>query len=391
LNGDHPTGEILDRLRLRTLAGQDLLDADDHVSRCDSCRSATGDSAQTSENARKALEALDEDHLSFEEMSSYADGLGDADERAAMAMHVEACAMCRSEVNDLAETFSLSPPRGEGRGEGPPFAVSATSHWRRYAMAAILAAVVVGGSAILWNLTSGRPQGRQPVGTARNVPPPSPATRPATPDPLAGLNPSLRRVARNLDAGTLASAALIASLQGKQGRQRSTEVASDSIARVLEPVGKVIESDRPTFRWSRPDVAAVAVVQVFDGAYNLVLESPEVQESSWTSPSKLKRGITYRWQLVLRAPAGETTVPTPPDPPAQFRVLGAKALAELNNARRSGSELEAGLICMREGLFEEGSRRISAFAKAHPGSAVSRLAEKTRIVAQRASAASSPQ
>jgi hypothetical protein len=38
--------------------------------------------------ARKWLEALDDDHLSFDEMSRYADGLCADDERSAIALHM---------------------------------------------------------------------------------------------------------------------------------------------------------------------------------------------------------------------------------------------------------------------------------------------------------------
>jgi len=386
LRTEHPTRAVLESYRLRTLAGEDLLETDDHISRCDSCRSAIGDSVQTSEVARRAMQALDEDHLSFEEMSSYADGLGDAEERSAVEMHMEVCAMCRREVSDLAEiaeVSSLSPLRGEGRGEGP----RATSRERRntsYAIAAILAAVFAGGSAYFWNVMR-RQQVRPPGDTARRAPAPSPTPQPATPDSLEGLSPSLLQVVEELNAGTLASATLVASLQGTQGQHRG-ETASGASVRVLEPLGEVIETDRPTFRWAGVSAPDVAVVQVFDSGYNLVLESPEVQETSWTSPTKLKRGVTYRWQLVIRSSTAETTLPAPPDPPAQFRVLGAKALAELSEARRAGSDLEVGLICMREGLFDEGSRRIAAFAKAVPGSSAIRLAEKARGLAQPKSA-----
>jgi TolB-like protein/Flp pilus assembly protein TadD len=97
----HPDSETLERFRLGTLPAQELLSTDEHLGRCDACRRIVGFSGQPGGAVRRWVEALDDDHLSFDEMSRYVDGLADEDDRPVMTMHLEDCAMCRGEVADL--------------------------------------------------------------------------------------------------------------------------------------------------------------------------------------------------------------------------------------------------------------------------------------------------
>ncbi|HYK02285.1 MAG TPA: hypothetical protein VE974_11050 [Thermoanaerobaculia bacterium] len=369
---NHPDAGLLERFRLGKLSGQELLATDDHLGRCNSCRRTVADSAMARVAVRQALETLDGDHLSFEELSAYVDGLGDADERTAAGDHLEVCAMCRAEAADLGQAVRV---------------VAVRARFRGFAIAAAIAAFVAGGAALVWNTASPEPEPHRGVESVRRAPatvplprdsPPALAPAPATAsdrNPLEQLPPSLRRVATALQRGTLASANLVASLQGTAGGQRSAGAVAPGTAALLGPVGVVLEADRPAFRWSRDDSTQMGVVQVFDSRYNRVLESPALKGTAWTSPTALKRGVTYQWQVVLRSGSGEKVLPPETDPPARFRLLTAEALAELQAARRSGSDLEQGLICMREGLFDEGARRLAAFAEAHPGTSASALAK----------------
>jgi hypothetical protein len=133
-------------------------------------------------------------------------------------------------------------------------------------------------------------------------------------------------------------------------------------------------------------------VQVYDRAYALIAESPRLDGTSWRTPSALARGETYRWQLRVELEDGRSaTAPAPPDPPALFHILGAKPLAELEAARRSGSSLEAGLIAIREGLVGEGAEALSRHASQHPESSTAQeLAAKAAAIAKSQRARTAP-
>ena len=48
---------------------------------------------------------------------------------------------------------------------------------------------------------------------------------------------------------------------------------------VLEPVGKVLMTNRPTLRWSRMEGATAYVVEVYDDKFNLVTTSPQLTQN----------------------------------------------------------------------------------------------------------------
>ncbi|HUQ81155.1 MAG TPA: hypothetical protein VM076_08460, partial [Gemmatimonadaceae bacterium] len=261
------------------------------------------------------------------------------------------CAACASELADLAK-YARRPQ---------------SRPWRWLAVAAAVVLIVVAAIA-KWGHTP--PATVTPkVRIARTVPTSTP-TATVAPDPLQSLDPELRKVAEQLQAGTIASARLLASLHRAPEQQRGA--SEKDAVRVTEPVGVVVESARPTFRWTP---AAEVVVQVFDDDYALVVESPRFTGTSWRPPTPLPRGRTYRWQLVLH---DDSIAPAPPAPPALVHVLSAKAFAELSKARASDATLEAGLICVREGLLEDAARLLAQYATEHPSDVAERLAKNAR-------------
>jgi hypothetical protein len=66
---------------------------------------------------------------------------------------------------------------------------------------------------------------------------------------------------------------------------------------LIAPVGKLIISDRPTFRWSRLEGATGYVVEVYDEGFNLAAASPKLTDNSWTPLQALERGRIYSWQV----------------------------------------------------------------------------------------------
>ena len=86
----------------------------------------------------------------------------------------------------------------------------------------------------------------------------------------------------------------------------------------IEPAGKILLSDRPTFRWSRLTGASGYTVEVYDEKFNQVTISPMVTGTSWTSP-RLQRGQVFSWQVKAIKDGQEFLAPRPPAPQAKFQ------------------------------------------------------------------------
>lgn len=143
---------------------------------------------------------------------------------------------------------------------------------------------------------------------------------------------------------------------------------------VLDPVGSVLMSDRPTFRWSPLDGAAGYVVEVYDDSFNLVATSPQLTARSWAAPQTLPRGKVYSWQVTAVKDGQETKSPRPPAPQAKFRILDRAKADELSRARRAypSSHLTLGLLYAEAGLLKESEQEFRLLQKANPGSELPR-------------------
>lgn len=356
----HPSRAVLRSYRDGTLAPDELLATDDHLAHCAECRRSLGDAGVA---VRRFAEGLGGEHLTYEAMERHVDGRAAPEEQEIVAGHIRFCAACGRELEDLARYRRL--PRRN------------TARWGFLAAAAaaiVVAIVALREPRVIAPSSSTTPGAK--VTPARRPAPAAPAAR----DPFEALDPSLRRVAASLESGTLVSAELLASLRGTPEQLRGSD-PHDRLLSLVAPMGAVVEDDRPLFRWKD---AATVRVQVFDREYQPVAESPQLHGTSWQTPSPLPRGAMYLWQLSVQQANGEETIaPAPPAVPARFRVLDAGAFEALNAARDSDSTLEAGLICMREGLVEEGVRLLTQHAEEHPESArAALLAEKARAAAQ---------
>lgn len=143
---------------------------------------------------------------------------------------------------------------------------------------------------------------------------------------------------------------------------------------LTEPVGKVVLSDRPVFRWSSLRGATGYVVEVYDEKFNQVASSPQLNAPSWTASQSLKRGGVYAWQVRASKDGQEVKAPRPNAPEATFRVLDQAKANEVTQARRAyaTSHLTLGLIYAQAGLLDEAEGEFRALQKANPDSTVAR-------------------
>jgi hypothetical protein len=166
---------------------------------------------------------------------------------------------------------------------------------------------------------------------------------------------------------------LLTGLGQQAGSLRGGDEQGNTFA-LLGPVGKVVLSDRPVFRWSSLAGATGYVVEIYDDQFNLVSASPQLTATSWTASQPLKRDKIYSWQVKASKDGQEFKAPGTTASQATFRVLGQTKANELAQARRAyaSSHLTLGLLYAQAGLIEEAEAEFRALQKANPQSDVAR-------------------
>ena len=143
---------------------------------------------------------------------------------------------------------------------------------------------------------------------------------------------------------------------------------------LIEPLGKVVETNRPTFRWRPLEGASGYNVAVFDSGFNKVAESGLIQALEWVPPQALRRGTVYSWQVTALKDGKEVTSPHPPASEAKFKVLEQATATELARAREqhAASNLILGVLHAQAGLLDQAERDFQALADQNPRSLVAK-------------------
>ncbi len=405
---EHLLSAQIENYQRQKLTPAELLGVDDHLAECAECRrlveSALSNDAMAL-YAELAAEAAIGPHLAFEQGAAYVDGLLTGEQRRMIEDHLASCARCAPFTDDLrAFRNEIAPeldreyrPQGMAEGAAPP------AGWRDrivaalpapffkipllgYAAPALLLLAVAGWWA--WRATSKQ----TPPQIVHTSPMPAPSPTPEIAPVLVKLNdggsslmldaegrlasvggwpPVYQQLAKDaLSNQRVERSPLLAGLS----RPGSSLMGGDDEGRrfaVIEPAGKVVLTDRPTFRWSRLDGATGYVVEVYDAQFNPAASSPVLTSASWTPPL-LARGQVYSWQVKAIRDGQEFIAPRPPAPQAKFRILDQATAAEIARARRdyASSHLLLGLLYARAGLLAEAEQEFRALQKANPDSAV---------------------
>jgi hypothetical protein len=423
----------------RTLSVSELLYATDHIDVCGACRLKVervldGDMAffaLRSELFGEAAEAhsspMDRMHLTMEQTADYVDGVLAGEQLQAAKDHLTSCDQCIMAVNDLGSfKDQVAPELGR---EYQPSASGTVqeSLWHRFvtafsslltkpptlAFGSVLTAVlVITAGWLIWQALG--PKEKTPTITQAPSPttpnltpvvPPSPPPEKTEEILLAQLNdgggqiildregrlsgvenlpPSYQQmVKRAFTNQQLEKSPSLAELTGPGSSVIRGGDKQDGKFSVIEPIGKVMLSDQPTFHWSRLDGATSYVVEIYDDKFALVSASPQLTDNSWTSPQSLQRGSVYSWQVKAIKDGQEFVTPTAPAPQAKFRILDQAKANELIQARRTyaSSHLTLALLYTQAGLLDEAERELRALQKANPDSAiVRRLLTNVRVL-----------
>ena len=431
----HLSPDERERYRQRRTTPRELLELDAHLASCTACSEELlpADRLRAGVAALRAqLEtdpAAEEDHPSHQDVAAHVDRRLETIDAEVVESHLAACPPCAEDVEDLR---ALGRALAAGEGAGGP-------HRRRWPpraalWAAGLAAVALLGAGALtaslrnqvaaleaeqrrlldadralrhdrddspprrasWPRVSRRRR-RRPTA----IPPrPGPSRTARAGSPSGGMDTSrgwapclLRKSAgsgRRWPPGASQVPADLGDLIGGPGSLRGPVEGTGLDP--LEPLGTVVESDRPAFRW-RPLMGALGyVVAVYDSRLDKVAESPTLTTTEWQPALSLRRGLAYSWQITAKGDGHERTAPAPPAPEARFKVLEQEQVGALARARRRvpRSHLLLGMQYAAAGLLDDAERELRALVSVDPGSRLAReLLESLRSVRRPEAAASS--
>lgn len=299
MNG-HLTDADLRAFARHALPADRLLAVDDHLAACEACRQRAADAGRVAAGIaalRTDTLALDA-HLSEDDVERFVTGALSIGERADMAAHVEDCALCRGEVDDLRRWVARRVRR----------------RWPIYAGAAAAAVLVL---TLAW-----------PWITAHVAPAPAGTSGIA----IAGLeqlsDDRRAQVRAAVQAGAVDLPAWLDDWSDDTERLMGAPPGADAF-RLTAPVMTGVVDVRPTLRWTALTDADDYSVVVLDEDLRPAAGPATLPGTIWMPPAALERGRSYVWQVTARRGAQTVTAPTPPAPMARFRVIDAAAAAEI--------------------------------------------------------------
>lgn len=426
---EHLTQKQVEAYRQSQLQVAELLPVTDHLGECETCRrhiqgALNSDAAFFTMRAvvfgddAEILSAHPESaHLTAEQMADYVDGQPSGDTLQTVDDHLSSCEQCTIAVDDLRAFRNRIAPSLD-REYHPAPVPAPTKGWWHWKVASLrppfwafptpafgtaLAVLLLAG--IGWVILR-RQWERSPK--QEIVVAPAPSLQPSLsvqPAPAPSQPESVSVVAQLKDGGSLLTLDQEGKLSGADGlppayqsmvkkalnngrvekssqlngltRPPSSLMSSDKQRgefSVIEPVGNVLMTNQPTFRWSPMEAPTSYVVEVYDDKFKLVATSLQITNHSWVAPQSLSRGMVYSWQVKAIKPGQEITSPRPPAPQAKFRVLDQAKANELSKAKRAyaSSHLTLGLLYAEAGLLKEAEQELRALQKANPDSELAR-------------------
>lgn len=428
---EHLTNNQIEGYGRRTLSTAELLFASDHLGVCGACRrqverALDGDAAffaLKSEVFGEAAEAHPahpgRTHLTVEQTAGYVDGALAGGELQAVKDHLTSCQQCVMTANDLRGFRDQVAPELDREYQPSAIRTAPENRWHRFVttMSSLLPkppAFVLGSAltallliAVGWMIWQAlEPKEKKSAITQTTPSPTAPALTPVVPPtpPLEGagemllaqLNDGAGQVILDREGKLSGVEHLSPPYQQMVKRALTDQQLEKSpfltgltrpgslVIRggddqggkfsVIEPIGKVMLSDHPAFRWSRLDGATSYVVEIYDNKFAPVATSPQLTDHSWTPPQSLQRGAIYSWQVKAIKDGQEFITPRAPAPQAKFRILDQAKANELVRARRTyaSSHLALALLYAQAGLLDEAERELRALQKANPNSAIVR-------------------
>ena len=425
---NHLSEDDIARYRSRRMPPADLLAADAHLSLCDACHNRLIDWSRLNEKASAATRAFDEasrgevTHLTYDELAGLVDDDLNAIDREIAESHLDFCSLCQTELSELRDFGSTtaspakeyepeeersSPTRRVALWQRPAFQISAQA-----AAALACAALLVILVSIPMRRETARLRARVAELEISNA-----ALKEKTADAesleseIAVLRDEVDQlkqaageqgiVALN-DGGGRVTLDKSGNLFGLKAQGQYEQAVRDALQKervklpaalaeirspsgtlmggeypefkLVEPVGIVIETDRPAFRWSKLDGATGYTVTVYDSHLTRIAASDSLTATEWQAPSALPRGEIFIWQVRTIKDGKEVVAPPPAGARARFKVLEQSRVDEIGRAKKdySNSHLILGVVFAEAGLREEARREFAELLKANPQSPLAR-------------------
>ena len=415
----HLTAKQIEDFNGRSASPAELLSTMNHIASCEACREQLSSERKT----RAAVESLranlyrqaKSNHLSYEELARCVDdGLSHAD-REVLETHLELCSPCAAELADLrAFTAEMTTyPETERMPAGSPTFreriaafLRAPSYRIPVQLAAAAAVLLLCVSIVTLVL---RKENAVPEISELQNTDEAPQQQNANAAPHQTVSPDVAAPTSEIaeaiqDGGGVLSldkegnvtgieslpvayqreikTALTnkriepsPQLQGLIGKTGVLMGSGDELGFMLiGPVGTIVRTDRPSFRWKSLKGATSYVVAVYDSSFNKVASSEAQSGTQWSPASSLKRGETYSWQVTAIKDGKELVSPAPPAPDARFKILDGAKTRELEQARRTypDSHLVLGVLYQRAGLLDDAEREFKTLSAANPKSQTTR-------------------
>jgi hypothetical protein len=355
-------------------------------------------------------------HMSAEEVASYATGSLDEADRVVFESHLEACPECHAAIGALSDSRDKSKlPGADSKPwnrvlEPKPLAWHRSARYAAGIAALLLVFLLVWGTwrsaiesrrgqqAAASDQVSPAPDAQNAGGGAVDDRPPSSglneggATGSSLPvslkdgdnsvgldkqGNLVGLGALSQRdetaIRALLESGQMSKPAVLRQLTGAP--IKLMDRSSDGLPfKLIGPVQTAVVEDRPVFEWESLTGAASYTVSVFDENFEMVVKSEPQTGRRWRTPSRLRRGQVYSWEVTGLKDGQEITAPSAPAPRSRFKVLRRTELRELKDAREREprTHLAIGVICARMGLLKEAEAEFGKLANENPDSALAR-------------------
>jgi len=162
------------------------------------------------------------------------------------------------------------------------------------------------------------------------------------------------RVATVIRAGHIAVPDSIALLSTPPGGAAGTPAPLN----LQTPIGTAVASTTPTFTWEGAPGGAYSIA-IFDENFSEVARA-RVEGTSWRSPSELKRGATYVWQVTAQRETPGGTEPKPAPAEARFMIVDERTAARATwlQERLAADPLSLGILLAEEGLIADAHRQL---------------------------------
>ena len=325
-------------------------------------------------------------HPDYEQLEAYLEDSLPFIDRETLKRHFDSCAVCLKEVHELEALRDNLKTYPVVAGSTATSKKERESSWQRItallwmrpaqfalltvalALIAIIAVLLFKRppSSLLTNKNSNAPnnneanQNSQVAGASPN------ASNDEQPTPNGAANvaaaaPYQSMIKQAMDAQRVSTPSAVRDLIGKESKLLGASEEQDRFA-LLSPLGTVIRSTRPTFRWQSLPGASSYSVAILDLQLNLVEQGSPTGEANWTPLHPLKRNVVYIWQVTALKDGRDVIAPTAPAREARFKILSAEKTATLApvTTELAGTHLKLGIVYAHEGLLDDAEQEFRA-------------------------------